>query len=76
MDYTCIEYSDTNIRERDKANNQIRYELVNLFQSKAQDGKGRQIAKNVGEFEYNGKYYLVVSPRNTPLPQNDTIPER
>lgn len=75
-DYICIEYIDPQIREKDKMNNQNHYELVNLFQSKKQDEQGRQFSKNVWEFEYNGKYHLVVSPRNTPLPQNDTISER
>jgi hypothetical protein len=75
LDYTCIEYTDPNTREVDKANNKERYELINLFQSKHQDEQGRQIARNVGEFEYNGKYYLVVSPRNTPL-SDETIPAK
>lgn len=75
-DYICIEYTEPQIREKDKMNNQSHYELVNLFQSKKQDEQGRQFSKNVWEFEYNGKYYLVVSPRNTPLPQNDIISER
>lgn len=67
LDYVCVEYADATLREADKNNNQARYELVNLFQSKTQDEQGRQIARNVWEFEYNGKYYLVISPRNTPL---------
>ncbi len=75
LDYVCIEYTDATLRDADKKNNQERYQLINLFQSKPQDEQGRQIARNVWEFEYNGKYYLIVSPRNTPLP-DETIPEK
>lgn len=75
LDYVCIEYTDAQIRESDKVNNQNHYELINMFQSKPQDENGRQIAKNVGEFDCNGKYYLMISPRNTPLP-DETIPDR
>ncbi len=75
LDYICIEYADAQTRESDKVNNQNHYELINLFQSKAQDEKGRQIARNVGEFDSNGKYYLMISPRNTPLP-DEILPER
>ena len=75
LDYVCIEYTDTYIRDADKKNNQERYELINLFQSKPQDEQGRQIARNVWEFEYNRKYYLIVSPRNTPL-SDETIPTK
>ena len=75
-DYICIEYTDRKLRDADKKNNQEHYELVNLFQSKPQDEQGRQIARNVWEFEYDGKYYLMLSPRNTPLTESDTITER
>lgn len=75
LDYVCIEYTDSQTRESDKINNQNYYELVNLFQSKTLDEEGRQIAKNVGEFYFNGKYYLMISPRNTPL-SNEILPDR
>ncbi len=73
-DYICIEYTDPKVRDSDKKVNKDGYKLVNLFQSEVFD-KSRQIAKSVGEFEYNGKYYLVTSPRNTPL-SNETNTER
>lgn len=52
-----------------------RYQFTPWWHSKPQDEQGRQIARNVWEFEYNGKYYLVVSPRNTPL-SDEITPEK
>lgn len=60
--FIFIEYSDTTIRQIDIKNNE-RINIINPIKSEVIDGS-RQIGRNIGEFEYKGKYYLVVYPYN------------
>lgn len=67
-----VEYTDKNILEADKENN-TQLKLKNQLQSEPIDGI-RQIGESIGDFEYNGKHYLVVYTYNSIT--NETIPER
>ncbi|MDD2870447.1 MAG: hypothetical protein PHS49_00520 [Candidatus Gracilibacteria bacterium] len=71
-DFIYIEYSDAYIRNKDiKNNNKIN--KTNMLKSEVIDGT-RQIAENIGDFEYNGKYYLVLHPVNSTT--SETNPEK
>lgn len=60
--YILIEYNDLEERSKDIDGN-TKLELENSFKSKPLEWD-RQIAESVWSFEYNGKYYLIVYPRN------------
>lgn len=67
-----IEYVDRDILESDKVNN-TQIKLKNAIQSTPVDDI-RQIAENIGDFDWNGKYYLVVYTYNSIT--DETLPER
>lgn len=67
-----IEYTDKDILESDKRNN-AQIKLKNPIQSIPID-KTRQIGESIGDFEWNGKYYLVVYTYNSLT--EETAPER
>ncbi len=72
MDYILIEYDSKNNRDLDIKNNE-KIEILNFAKSKI-IWEWNQIAENMGEFEYNWKYYLVTYPYN---PLSDEInPEK
>ncbi|MDD4151362.1 MAG: hypothetical protein PHR68_01995 [Candidatus Gracilibacteria bacterium] len=61
-DYILIEYIDSDIMKQDIINNS-KIEVINKLKSKEID-ENKQIAENIGNFELNGKYYLIVNPYN------------
>jgi hypothetical protein len=67
-----VEYADKSILEADKENS-TQLKLKNQLQSEPIDGT-RQIGESIGDFEYNGKHYLVVYTYNSIT--DETIPER
>lgn len=70
--FIFIEYSDPTIRQIDIKNNE-KINIINPIKSEIVDGC-RQIGRNIWEFEYNGKYYLVVYPYN--VLTDETNPEK
>jgi len=61
-DYILVEYVDKNIRDKD-INNNSKINIINSLKSEKIDWN-KQLAENTWNFEYNGKYYLVLNPYN------------
>lgn len=67
-----IEYTDRDVLDSDKRNN-TQLQLKNPIQAMPID-EIRQIGKSIGDFEWNGKYYLVLYTYNNLT--EETVPER
>lgn len=67
-----IEYTSRDVLDSDKRNN-TQLQLKNPIQALPIDGT-RQLGQNIGDFEWNWKYYLVVYTYNNLT--DETIPER
>jgi len=71
-DFIFIEYSNEEVRKSDIKNNK-KIKIISPIKSEVIDWN-KQLAENSWEFEYNWKFYLVLSPINTLT--NETNPEK